>query len=308
MNINYNIEDYEANYMNRKINREPWYSGNELVRSLESLNEKQYNKRYIFTDLMDFLCKPSHDICALYGLRRTGKSVLMRQAMRELIEKNVAKPNEIAYITFGRNTDSTDVEIIQDIREKKDVIKYFFIDEISYIKMHLENNLLNLLSDEFATKGIKIVIAGTFSFALKLLSNDVLFDRMQKIDTTYFSFKEAYEVFGYSIEHFTQYGGIIMNPDNKKISPKEYMKTAITDNIVNSLIRSDKLYEIGYLDKKVDRAIGDEKALKLRLTTLIKRVVDNYMKLLIYKDIVKCNYRFSDIGNLAQLIREVRER
>lgn len=306
--VKFTVQDMEANYITRKTQREPWYTGADLLKKLDATSERKYNKRYVFNDLMNFLNTKDSDICALYGLRRTGKSVLMRQAMSALIEQNEVKAEEIAYITFSQNTSSTDAEIIQDIRDRKNIVRYFFIDEISYIKMKLEDNALNLLADEFATQGIKIVIAGTFSFALKLLSNETLFDRMRRIDTTYFSFKEAYEIFGYSLEHFIQYGGIIIEPQNKKMTPEEYMKTAVTNNIVKSLMKSDKIYEIGYLDKRIDDIISNGGALKYRLETLVKRVIDSYMKVLLYSNIVRSNYKYFDVGNLSQLIRQRSER
>ena len=306
--VKFTVQDMEANYITRKTQREPWYTGADLLKKLDATSERKYNKRYVFNDLMNFLNTKDSDICALYGLRRTGKSVLMRQAMSALIEQNEVKAEEIAYITFSQNTSSTDAEIIQDIRDRKNIVRYFFIDEISYIKMKLEDNALNLLADEFATQGIKIVIAGTFSFALKLLSNETLFDRMRRIDTTYFSFKEAYEIFGYSLEHFIQYGGIIIEPQNKKMTPEEYMKTAVTNNIVKSLMKSYKIYEIGYLDKRIDDIISNGGALKYRLETLVKRVIDSYMKVLLYSNIVRSNYKYFDVGNLSQLIRQRSER
>ena len=302
----YTMQDLEANYINKLINKEPWETGGELLKKINVNKEKNYKHRYVFEDLMEYLHGTSNDVCALYGLRRTGKSVLMRQAISQLIYNDGVKPEEIAYITFAKNTKYTDQEVVNIIRDMKDTVKYFFIDEISFIKMNLEYNMLNLLSDEFCLQGIRIVIAGTFSFALKLLSDEVLFDRMYKIDTTYFSYKEANEVFGYSLEQFIQYGGIIRESGNEKMTPKDYMRTAVTNNISNSLLRSDKLYEIGYIEPNINNVIDNpnEKVILSRLSTLIRITVDRYLKALIYNDITKTPYRFSDIGNLADLIRQ----
>lgn len=302
----YTMQDLEANYVNSLINKEPWEIGEDLLKKINKGKEKNYKHRYVFEDLMNYLQGTSNDVCALYGLRRTGKSVLMRQAISQLIYNDGVNPEKIAYITFAKNTKYTDQDVVNVIRDMKDTVRYFFIDEISFIKMNLEYNMLNLLSDEFCLQGIRIVIAGTFSFALKLLSDEVLFDRMYKIDTTYFSYKEANEVFGYSLEQFIQYGGIIRESGNEKMTPKDYMKTAVTNNISNSLIRSDKLYEIGYIEPNINKVIDNpnEKAILSRLSTLIRITVDRYLKALIYNDITKTPYRFSDIGNLADLIRQ----
>lgn len=297
----YTYQNLEANYVNNKL--ESWITGDNISNIFQ--NEKTFNKRYVYDKLASFLNTESNTICAIYGLRRTGKSVLMKQAIYELIKSGI-ESSRIAYVTFGKNTTHTDTDLISKIRALSNQVDYFFIDEISYVKFDVENNDLNLLSDEFAAQGKKIVITGTFSYMLRLLSNDVLFDRMDKIDTTYFSFKEAHEILGMTIEDFIVYGGIIA-PGNR-LTPEDYMKSAITDNIINSLIRSEKIYELGYLNKDIDNAIGDEKRLKLKLGILIRRVIDNYMKFLVYAKILNTNYKFSDVGNLADLIRQRSQR
>jgi len=301
MSSKYTYQDLEADYINNRL--EAWITSNSLLNI--SQHEQNFSKRYVFNQLISFLNTKSNTICAICGLRRIGKSVLMRQAIYELIKSGV-EPSRIAYITFGKNTEYTDTDLISKIRTLSNQVDYFFIDEMSYVKFDVENNSLNLLSDEFAVQGKKIVITGTFSYILRLLSNDVLFDRMDKIDTTYFSFKEAHEVLGVTIEDFIVYGGIIA--PNERLIPEEYMKSAITSNIINSLIRSEKIYEIGCLNKDIDDVIEDERRLKLKLGILIRRVMDNYMKFLIYAKILNANYKFSDVGNLADLIRQRSQR
>lgn len=130
------------------------------------------------------------------------------------------------------------------------------------MNIDVENNMLNLLADEFASQGIKIVITGTFSYAIKLLKNDILFDRVETIDTTYLSFREAHDIFGMSIEKFITYGGIIVDETKNKITPEEYMKTAVRDNIVNSLMKSNRLYDMGYLYKPLQKSIGEDKDIR----------------------------------------------
>lgn len=294
----YNVDNSRAQYK--------WYTGEELLKRLDNKAEQKYKKRYVYNDLMFFLRNYGNDMCALYGLRRTGKSVLMRQAIRELIEIDKINPKEIAYITFNKSTNYTDDTLVKEVRTLSKIVKYFFIDEVSYINMELENNALNLLADEFATSGIKFVFAGTFSYAIKLLTLDIWLGRLYLINTTYFSFKEAHNVFGYDIEYFIQNGGIIN--ENTKMTPQEYMKTAVTDNIVESLLKSEKIYELAYINKDIKAALDNKKQLKQTLIVLIKRIIDSYMRILFYNKITKENYKFSDVGNLADLIRQRSER
>ena len=297
-------------------NSEIWYTGKKLEDLLQANNEQNYKKRYVFDELMKYLTTPANDVCALYGLRRTGKSVLMRQAIWELINEKGISSEAIAYITFNRNTKCTDDVLINNITKMNEKVKYFFIDEISYIDMDIENNSLNALADKFTVYGKKIVIAGTFSYAIKLLSKDVLFERLYPINTTYFSFKEANELTGISLERFMERGGILTGREELQLSPDEYMETAVIDNIVNSLVRSEKLYDIGYLDDKIDKLIdtNNGRKLKLELANLIKLVIDQYLKRLLYKELVKDlrkneSYKYSDIGNLKDIMnkRSIRE-
>ena len=288
--------------MNTNVN-EVWITSDKLESFVSE--SKRLKPRYKFSELMMYLKSNTSNICAIYGLRRTGKTILMKQAIRELVNDGESA-DAIAYITFGKSTEYSDLHLLNDINDLVNKgIKYVFIDEISYINMDLEDNSLNKLSDVYCCNGIKIVVAGTFSYAIKLLSEDVLYDRVTRIDTTFFSFKEAHEVLGITLDEFIQFGGIMFNQSDNK-TPREYMQTAVVDNIVTSVIRSNKLYDIGYLDEKTDGFIekNDIKRLKHRLSTLVKIVIDQYMKVLIYNKITGRPYKFSDIGNLADIIRQ----
>lgn len=298
-------QDIEANYVNSLIEGS-WKSGSTLYNMVSKAPKKE---RFILKDLMDFLLNTNNstDICALYGIRRTGKTVMMHQAIRKLVEEYNIDKNEISFITIAKGIDYTDKNLINDIRAKINKVKYFFIDEISYMNIETENNMLSLLADEFAKQGAKIVITGTFSYAIKLLKNDVLFDRVETIDTTYFSFKEAHDIFGMSIETFITHGGIIIDKEKNKITPEEYMKTAVRDNIVNSLMRSNRLYDMGYFYKPLQESIDkdNDKDIRRILNKLVMIVIDQYMRYVVYNNVISDGtYRFSDIGNLSDLIRQ----
>ena len=273
-----------------------WITGNELS---DYSNTEILKRRYCYTRLTKFLESTSICyICALYGLRRTGKTVLMRQAISELIKQG--KHSEIAAITFGRNTRYTDEILIDEIETLyKNGIRYIFIDEISYMNIALEDNCLNILADKYATLGVRIVITGTFSYFIKLLENDVLFDRIEKIDTTYFSYREAEDVLGYDIEKFIQYGGLIKGNDDLNYTPEEYMRTAIANNIAYALTNSNEIYNY-----KEDYDENNKQRMQAVLVSLVTRMIDQYMHQIVYNRVVKSNYKYSDVGKLADSIRE----
>lgn len=286
-----------------------WYTGQALKEFIQNSEEAQKDKkRYIYKSLMAFVLNRGTEICALYGIRRTGKTVLMLQVIYDLIENYNIKPEMIAYTSIAGGTDLNDKILVDMVLElQKQGVGYVFIDEISYINMDLESNCLNLLADRLAKSGIKIVIAGTFSYAIRLLNKDVLFDRMRQIDTSYFSLKEAHEIFGMDMDSFIQYGGII-NLDgegqDKKMTPAEYMDTAIVQNIVNSIFKSERRYELLETLPSQLREGKSKELLRSVIASQVRIAIDNYMKVLVVGKLAnKPVYRYSDVSKLANVIR-----
>ena len=85
MSSKYTYQDLEADYINNRL--EAWITSNSLLNI--SQHEQNFSKRYVFNQLISFLNTKSNTICAICGLRRIGKSVLMRQAIYELIKSGV---------------------------------------------------------------------------------------------------------------------------------------------------------------------------------------------------------------------------
>lgn len=260
-----------------------YFTGNQLLKFISSITSLK--PRYTFENIKDYVTNPNKRyILALYGLRRTGKTVLMLQTISYLINEKHISPDNIAFITFKRNTQLTYDNLVEKIENIAQ--NYIFIDEISYLKGNTEESSLNILADVVCMQGKKIVIAGTFSYAIKIMSRNILLDRIQLLDTTYFSFKEAYNVLGYTLEEFIQTGGIIRSP-NSSFTAEEYLKTSVIDNITTSLIRSEEL----------------ELKDKQKTGVLIRGLIDTYMKEMIYNKVVKSNYKYSDIGTLVNKIQ-----
>lgn len=289
-----------------------WYKAEELQRFIaESEEAQKKRKRFCYKSLMGFLLNRGKDICALYGIRRTGKTVLMLQAMKDLLDTYHIPAEKIAYITIAEKNTLNDEKLVKTIDELSGQgVRYVFVDEISYIQMELEDNSLNLLADRMAKAGMKIVIAGAFSYAIRLLTQETLFDRVHQIDTTYFSYKEAREVFDQDLDTFIKYGGVInFDEDGKKMTPADYMETAVVQNIVQSIFRSDKKYELLMTLPEELKTGKTDKELKAVIARLIRMTLDRYMKLMVFGGLAdKKIYRFSDVGNLADVIRQRSEK
>lgn len=236
-----------------------------------------YNKRFLFQDLVDFLGTTGNKICSLYGLRRTGKTVLMQQAINYL--DSINELEHVALITI--NNDNTigmsDVyHILDDLKRKG--IRYVFIDEITFTRDFISSssNLANVYSSDF-----RIVITGTDSLGLRFAEEDTLYDRVVRLNTTYISYKEYKQLFpSKDIDDFLRLGGVLTQGvycSNKGVN--EYINTAIYNNICKSLLRYDngkfftplvKLFDDGNLYSALLRTI-DRNISKFTISTILRK-------------------------------------
>jgi hypothetical protein len=172
----------------------------------------------------------NHHVCALYGLRRTGKTTLILQAIQHLLAEGVA-PEKIGYFT-GMKEDSFD-DLYVELETYKN-LSYIFIDEIGFFGGFLTGG--NYLYDVLVRlRNCKVVIAGTNLLALYVAGKRTLYDRCRLILVPYLSFYEHCKfVLGNDdpsqadFIRYLQYGGLFAEP--KDVA--EYVQTSITDSIV----------------------------------------------------------------------------
>ncbi|MDR1206026.1 MAG: AAA family ATPase [Peptococcaceae bacterium] len=184
-----------------------------------------------FHGLMKYLREQSpvsQSVCTLYGLRRTGKTTLILQAIQELIGQGV-HPETVGYFS-GQKGDAFDDLIIETEARKK--LKYIFIDEIGFYANFLKNG--NYLYDTLVRLyDKKVVIAGTNLLALYLAGKGTLYDRSGILRVPYLSFYE-HCAFVPDAEptrkDFTQYlqnGGLFQPPADIA----DYVQSSITNSI-----------------------------------------------------------------------------
>lgn len=235
------------------------YRGEELQRLVKQhlVRAQVERARLIQPRLTEFLNNEQGkvNICALYGLRRTGKTVMM---YREIQSRNA---KDCLLISCYRGDEYIDIE--KEINDAEE--KLIFVDEITKV-----NNFLLLASslfDEFPDK--KIVISGTDSASLLFAGETELLDRQLKIHTSYISFKEYNYLLNRSIEDYIRYGGLLTNGltpynDDNKDSIDEYINSAIVSNILHSVEyakeetpyrRLRDLYISGELEAAINKTI-----------------------------------------------------
>ena len=236
---------------------------------------KKWRKRTCYDTLIKYLEAPVADrVCLVYGLRRTGKTTMLRQAIADMSKEKFAK---CAYIK-ARTTD-TMADINHDLKALSALgYKYIFIDEVTLMQDFVDSAAL--FSDVFAAQGMKIVLSGTDSLGFWFAANEELYDRATMIHTTWISFKEHSYLLGINdIDEYIRYGGTLRVGDTNfgdvidddasfrdDESSRRYIDTAIARNIQHSLsCYKDgdhfkslyELYEKGELTGAINRIIED---------------------------------------------------
>lgn len=196
------------------------------------LKLRGYDKRKQYIEIMDWLDKAEGEkILGLYGLRRTGKTVLMLQVAEELRKQGI----RVAYGEVRRN--NSENELISALSELvSHNYSVILIDEITADKEFL--SYANILSDRFSSIKTKIIVAGTQSFILDEASRNILFDRIDFIHTTFISFREFHRIMGEcTILDYIRFGGVLSGSRDKNDSETyyEYIQSSIIDNIKHTL-------------------------------------------------------------------------
>ena len=235
---------------------------------------RDYERRDCFKELWSFLNKDIDGrVCIVFGLRRTGKTFMLRQAMLELPRDNTA------YIKI-RTSDNMAMLNRDLMKLTSGGIRYVFIDEITLMSDFIDS--ASLISDIYATSGMKIVMSGTDSLGFALASDDELYDRTFTIHTTFIPFREHARLLGVTdVDEYIRYGGTFrvgeLDFEDEDLldegasfrddeSTRRYIDTSIARNIQHSLAgyragghfrHLSDLYEKGELTNAINRLVED---------------------------------------------------
>jgi hypothetical protein len=174
-------------------------------------------------------------IFVLYGLRRTGKTTIMEQALEQVRDELPC--------AFYEMTNGDSIQDVFDliVREEEKGTKVLCLDEITKVDRFIQNS--SVLPDIFAKDGMRIILTGTDSLGFYLASNE-LFDRTVTVSTTYISPAEHFRVLGTSdIDDYIRYGGLVRKGGEKPLihdqaSAVRYLDEAVSQNIANSIAMS----------------------------------------------------------------------
>lgn len=264
------------------------YTGQKLVELISDWTSK--NRRFFVGDLIEKSKEKSDKIITVYGLRRTGKTIGIYQTINELLKET----DKIAFINMTNKNTMNDLKHDINILLNNEY-QYIFIDEITLLEdFSLE---CTVLSNEFA-KRTKLIMSGTDSYLLSLNEDNSLLARLEKINTTYMSFKEFKHLFpDRNIIDYVKTGGILDKDPNYILThSEEYVKNSIIENIIKSINRSLKE------DKdKLNLPTDNTKESNKKLYHIINKTIQESNKAFILS-LITTLYKNNDLGSAFEQI------
>ena len=295
--------------------------GQELLDFVDPI--RSYKKRECFSKLRDYVYGNSTDrVFILYGLRRTGKTTLIRQVISEMPEDML---NQTAFVQITPQIDLAKINL--DMRRlKKQGCRYVFIDEVTLMDDFIEGAAL--FSDIFASSGMKFVLSGTDSLGFLFSEDQELYDRCFMLHTTFVPYREFENVLGIKgIDEYIRYGGTMSlggvdyNRSGmtfaSRESTTEYVDSAIARNIQHSLKNYQdgnhfrhlaELYEADELTSAINRIVEDINH-RFTLSVLTKDFKSNDLSLSarnLLRDRNEPNTILQQI-DIAEVTRQLRE-
>ena len=224
-----------------------------------------------YGELENYLYRDSDGkVFILCGLRRTGKTTLIRQAIAAM---EPAVFERTAFIQITPGDDLGDINSDLKWLEANDY-KYAFLDEVTFAKDFIEGAAL--FSDIYAASGMKVVLSGTDSLGFLFSESEELYDRCIMLHTTLIPYREYERVLGIKgIDNYIRYGGTMSlggkhyNENSTFVSKRstdEYVDSAIARNIQHSLEFYQygghfrhllDLYDKGELTSAINRVVED---------------------------------------------------
>ena len=280
--------------------------GDDLRQMIETI--KGFKKRDCFGRIEKFLHGTDRTrVCALYGLRRTGKTTLLLQTIAEMSEEEFGK-----CFYAKMNTENTMAQITRDLEKMFDNgYRYAFIDEVTLMKDFIGSAAL--FSDIYSMMGMKIVLSGKDSLGFWLARDNELYDRVRMIHTTFIPFREYSRLLGIdSIDEYIRYGGLLsqgeLDFENEDViaddasfrddeSTRKYVDTAISRNIQHSLACCRYGHRFGPLRELYE---ADE------LTSAINRIVED-MNHRFLVSVLTRDFVSSDLGITAHNLKNERD-
>lgn len=267
------LTNNSTDYYDSIINNTMFHTDIRIGENLKkySLYVKKFKKRECFRELKDFIYDENTEkIMILYGLRRTGKSTLIRQVIGDM---NDSLLSHTAFIQVKSSNTLADLNADIKLLESHEY-KYIFIDEVTLLKDFIEG--AGLFSDIFAASGMKIILSGTDSLGFLFSEDEQLFDRAIMIHTTFISYREFENIIGIKgIDEYIRYGGTMSLSGNNYNDESIFANTRRTSEYIDSAIAKNIQHSLQYYQNGTHFRSLYELYKKNELTSVINRIIED---------------------------------
>lgn len=196
-----------------------------------------YTKRQLVMELTKYLRdQMDNRICLLFGLRRTGKSTIMLQAIAGFTEKDRGRT---AYIRVTASDGKQ--ALLRDIQKLAAMgYRYLFLDELTVWNDFAET--VEMLSDVYGGMGVKMVVSGMNPAGVARAVKSSLYDRALVLHTTEITYKEYCWLLGETgMETYLQCGGMLQRGNvwgeeaNMALPEEQFIQTYMENVICQNM-------------------------------------------------------------------------
>ncbi len=273
------------------VKQNPWWKNEQLA--LPSF------ERDLHKELLKYMTHKQ--ILAIVGLRRVGKTIIMKQ----LIQKLDAKKNNICYISFD-DIDFQTYRVAEDLINyflefsDKHIMRYLFLDEIQ--KLPNWPDLVKTIYD--IEENIKIILSGSASLDLQQYK-ETLAGRILTFHLPVLTFTEFIRY--HKLPHTLTEKNIIHEYDVKFAEKKERYKELFETYLVKGAfpeLLDVELQEKGFIKKYIKESIIEKAIVDIaRITREDEKIIYELFRLL-----ANSSARLFEITNLGNILTINRNR
>lgn len=251
------------------------------------LHDPKKYERKLLMSLKKYL--PNEQILSIVGLRRTGKTTILKQLIDYLIDKEKINPKNILLLSFDEALITAKLSLNKYFDAFLDKLdnndrRYIFIDEIQYI-----DKWQHILKRYYDTRGnIKFIVSGSSSIFIQKKTTESLVGRNYEFKLPHLSFEEFLEMSG-----------------SPKILVDGYKKFSISDIEKISYSDKDCLWFLTQHGEKL-QGLFEKYLLNYQFPETIaiadKNEIFNYIENSIYKKTIEYDIpRLFDINKIDEL-------
>lgn len=290
----------------------PWWS--------QKFNVSWFKEREIYRDILKFI--KTKQIIALSGLRRVGKTSIIRKIISEFLDKEFPKRN-ILYFSFDDFSDIKLMELLdvyEKIIEKKIKKEKFVIafDEIQ--KLDNWSSQLKVLYDLYPN--IKFIISGSESLFIRRKSKESLAGRIFEFKIEPLSFKEYLMFKNIKIENIWLQRELLMNEFLEYLKTngfpeiiwekEEVIEKYIKEGIIEKIIYRDipEVFEIRDLGlmKSLFNVIYNNPGQIIEIQSLAQELNVSRQVLSMYLEYLEESYLIRKLYNFSKNARKIQRK